>query len=315
MSKAKVEERVCEEISELPDDLIVAILSLIPTKDAVATMFLSKRWLSIWTMVPILDYRDEKEGRNSVWWFLHKSLQYHKAPLVDTLSVRLCSQCPTDVDVGKCVANVVDRCVRGIIFELAWSADPTRLPNSLYSCESLRELSLSDKILVDFPYSSCLPSLQKLELFSVVYKDDDSLQRFLSISCPVLKALFVTRKKDDNLKSLTVKVPSLWCLLYHNCFMNNDVVEEDNSSRCLVIDTPALEEFHVMDTSRDYCLTNHMPCLKGAYLSSNVCPDEKLLISFSSLLSLELCLNHETVWLSFSISLHINIVRIKLHSA
>lgn len=86
MSEAKVEERVCEDrISELPDDLIVAILSLIPTKDAVATMFMSKRWLSIWTMVPVLDYKDEKEGRNSVWSFLHKSLQYHKAPLVDTL--------------------------------------------------------------------------------------------------------------------------------------------------------------------------------------------------------------------------------------
>ncbi|KAL0760768.1 hypothetical protein Bca101_076918 [Brassica carinata] len=262
MSEAKVEERVCEDrISELPDDLIVAILSLIPTKDAVATMFMSKRWLSIWTIVPILDYKDEKEGRNSVWSFLHKSLQYHKAPLVDTLAVLLGSQCPTDVDVGKCVANVVDRRVREIIFELVWSADPTRLPNSLYSCESLRELSLSHKILVDFPYSSCLPSLKKLELSSVVYKDDDSLRRFLSISCPALKALFVTRKKDDNLKTLTVKVPSLWCLLYHNCFMNNDVEEEDNG-RCLVIDTPALEEFHVMDTSRDYCSTNHMPCLK-----------------------------------------------------
>ncbi|CAN6909539.1 unnamed protein product [Brassica oleracea] len=295
MSEAKVEERVCEDrISELPDDLIVAILSLIPTKDAVATMFMSKRWLSIWTIVPILDYKDEKEGRNSVWSFLHKSLQYHKAPLVDTLAVLLGSQCPTDVDVGKCVANVVDRRVREIIFELVWSADPTRLPNSLYSCESLRELSLSHKILVDFPYSSCLPSLKKLELSSVVYKDDDSLRRFLSISCPALKALFVTRKKDDNLKTLTVKVPSLWCLLYHNCFMNNDVEEEDNG-RCLVIDTPALEEFHVMDTSRDYCSTNHMPCLKGAYLSSNSCPGEKLLRSFSSVLSLELCLNHETL--------------------
>lgn len=295
MSEAKLEERICEDrISELPDDLIVAILSLIPTKDAVATMFLSKRWLWIWTMVPILEYKDEKERRNSVWWFLHKSMQYHKAPLVDTLSVLLGSQCPTDVDVGKCVANVVDRSVREIIFELVWSADPTRLPNSLYSCESLRELSLSHKILVDFPYSSCLPSLKKLELFYVVYKDDDSLHRFLSMSCPVLKALFVMRRKDDNLKTLTVKVPSLWGFLYDNCFTNNDVEEEDNGG-CLVIDTPVLEQFHVMDSSRDHCSTNHMPCLKGAYLSSNSCPDENLLRSLSSVLSLELCLNHETV--------------------
>lgn len=43
-------EKVCEDrISALPDDLLLHILSQIPTKDVVTTMVLSKRWRLVWT--------------------------------------------------------------------------------------------------------------------------------------------------------------------------------------------------------------------------------------------------------------------------
>lgn len=100
-----VEETVREDkISELPVDLLVMILGLVPTEDAVATMFLSKRWHSIWTMVPTLEYKDSyvddyyydedeedyynyfgyKESKKSVWKFLDKSMQLHKAPVINS---------------------------------------------------------------------------------------------------------------------------------------------------------------------------------------------------------------------------------------
>ncbi|CAA7062231.1 unnamed protein product [Microthlaspi erraticum] len=156
-----IEERRYEDrISALPQDLLIQILMLIPTKEVVATMILCKRWRFIWTMVPTLDDDDDDDddddadddSKQSVWWFLNKSMELHKAPVLDTLSIQLGSRCPGGVDVGKWVASAVDRGVRLLRLKLCLSPDPTTLPKSLYSCESLVLLTLSQTILVDVPF-------------------------------------------------------------------------------------------------------------------------------------------------------------------
>lgn len=71
----EIKEKVCDDgISALPTDLLVHILSIIPTKDAVATSVLSKPWRYIWTLIPKLFCKDTKHTNNgkSVWWFLEK---------------------------------------------------------------------------------------------------------------------------------------------------------------------------------------------------------------------------------------------------
>lgn len=306
MSEDKIEEIVCEDrISELPEDLLVMILSLVPTKDAVVTMILSKRWFSIWTMVPTLKYKDSKkddddESKKSVWWFLDKSLQSHKAHVIDCLSMKLGPRCPTDADVGKWVANAVDRRVVILNLRLQFT-DPTSLPMSLYTCETLEELNLSHNILVDFPSSACLPSLFKLRLSSVVYKDEASLARFLS-SCPALKALLVQRKKDDNVTNFSVKVPSLWYFWYINKSRPDDNDVED-TDRCLVMDTPKLITFAIVDYSGDSCsVENNMPRLKNVYIHVESSLDsDKFIRSLSKVFSLQLFFSKEVVALFISI--------------
>ncbi|CAH8278400.1 unnamed protein product [Arabidopsis lyrata] len=292
----RVEEIVCEDrISVSPEDLLVTILLYVPTKEAVATMILSKRWLSIWTMLPRLDYRDnnDDEIKKSVCWFLEKSLQLHKAPVLPMLIIELGPQCPSDADVEKCVAKAVDRRVIFLRLGLLWSADPISLPKTLYSCESLKILSLSDKILVDVPSTACLPSLRLLELNSVVYKNENSLVRFLS-SCPLLKSLLVKRNKDDNVKKFIVKVPSLLELMYTNLSSHNDV---EDTGRCVVIDTPALTEFDFTDHSGDSCSIDNTLCLEQVHIDVYLpSPDlDKFLRSFSAVLFLELGLNDEMI--------------------
>ncbi|CAN8311229.1 unnamed protein product [Cochlearia groenlandica] len=286
--EANIEKTVFEEedrISALHDDLLVKIMLSLSTKDAVATMVLSKRWQFIWMILPSLAYKKNKcinnrffccddgdddeddETKRSTWWFLDKSMQLHKAPVLQTLLIKLGPGCPIDADVGKWLAKAVSRRVAVIKFKLSWSTGPLRLPNSLYTCETLKELSLTHKILVDFPSSSCLPSLRTLDLLNVVYKDDASLSWFLSNCCPILELLNVDRNKNDNVAKFSVKVPSLLTLWYDN---NDDNGHDDvvlDNDRCLVIDTPALIEFWITDYSRDSCLIqNNMPRLLEAHI-------------------------------------------------
>ncbi|KAH0909963.1 hypothetical protein HID58_033284 [Brassica napus] len=234
-----VRERNCEDrISALPDDLLVKILLFVPTKDIVTTMILSKRWRTIWTEVPRLEYEDIVSNTNSeqksVWWFLEKSLQLHKAPILESLCIQLKEICPTNVDVAKLVGQAVDRSLRRLLFHLSWLAKPTSMPNILYTCETLTELELFNKIILDIPPSVCLPSLAKLYLFCVLYKDDVSLVRLLS-NCPVLRILIVIRSEEDgNVKKYTVKVPSLEEFTY----LYKRPLSLAENTRSLVLDCP-----------------------------------------------------------------------------
>ncbi|WZZ11401.1 hypothetical protein YC2023_097322 [Brassica napus] len=257
MLETKIEEIDCEDrISALPVELLVTILLLVPIKDA--------------------------------------SLKLHKAPVLEKLLISLGRRCPSDANVGNWVEKAVDRGVVVVKFKLRWSAGPTTLPRSLYTCETLKELSLSNKVLVDFPSSpSCLPSLELLQLFCVAYKDEASLARFLS-SCPVLGILIVKRKKSDNLTNFIVKVSSLWMLFYNNTACLQDDTDVVDSDSCLVIDTPALIKFKVDDDSRDSWSIGNMPCLEEAYISVNSLSNfDKFITASSSILSLDLTFTDE----------------------
>ncbi|KAL9281873.1 putative F-box domain, leucine-rich repeat domain superfamily, F-box-like domain superfamily [Arabidopsis thaliana] len=135
-----------DRISALPDDLLVRILLLVPTKAAVATMILSKRWQFIWTM----------------------SLGLHKAPILERLTIKLGPHCPVNANVGMWIGNAVDR-----------------------------------RVFVDVSSPVCLPSLKRLLIVFVVYKDDDSVVRLLS-SCPILEYMYVLRHEQDNVTKFSV---------------------------------------------------------------------------------------------------------------
>ncbi|RZC49420.1 hypothetical protein C5167_017846 [Papaver somniferum] len=57
MENRKIVERDgMDQISNLSDDVLVIILSLVPTEQAVTTSFLSKRWKFLWNLLPELDF-------------------------------------------------------------------------------------------------------------------------------------------------------------------------------------------------------------------------------------------------------------------
>nr|VDC72924.1 unnamed protein product [Brassica rapa] len=165
-----------DRISALHDDLLLKILSQVPTKDAVTTMVFrhcsSKRWGLVWTMVPKLEYTDRsKEGENSIWRLIDKSFQLHKAPVLEILRIQIDHyQFSNDADIGNA-------------------------------------------LVVDVPSLPCLPLLDTLALLGVVFKDESSHVRLLS-NCPALSYLCVHRNMSDNVTRFIVKVPSLKSFTY-----------------------------------------------------------------------------------------------------
>ncbi|KAG2329084.1 hypothetical protein Bca52824_000264 [Brassica carinata] len=276
-------------------------------------MILSKRWRYIWTMVSKLDYLNDDIkklgfldflfGSSYQRWFLQfidESLQLHKAPVLERLAIELGPRCPddVDVDVGKWIEKAVNRRVREIEFILRWSAEHTSLPRSLYTCDTLASLSLSEKILVDVPSLACLPSLKDLELHSVVYKDEDSLARLLS-SCPNLKHLSVARSPQDNVKRFDIKAPLLESLSYVYVELRSHN-EGGIGGGTLVIDSPALEEISMADYSGDSCFIENKPHLDRAFISGFCYPDNKFRTCLSSVRYLELVLNFATTFIRYA---------------
>ncbi|CAN8259815.1 unnamed protein product [Cochlearia groenlandica] len=275
----------CEDrISALPDDLLLHILSQLQTKYAVKTMILSKRWRFVWPVTPKLDYSESYQAKKSVWEFLDKSLQHHKANLLETLNIHLDPRCPVDADIGKWLSHAVCLLVREINLEFFRFRSPKTLPSCLYTSKTLLKLTLSNQILIDVPSEACLPLLQSLNLTLVVYKDQDSHVRLLS-SCPALQVLSVVRDVEDNMTKFSVNVPSLEKLTY----MDND---SGVSGRSLVIDSPRLS-YVKMNDLKDSFLIKNMPRLDEASVNSFFRFDKKILSSFSSVKFLNLALTYE----------------------
>lgn len=186
-----------DRISYLPDDLLLQILSLVPITDAVNTSILSKRWTSLWRMMPMLAY-DANTCPNidsrSFEIFWRRSLKLHEAPVLQTLTIRPREHTSYHLKLPKSFPNTVFR--------------------------KLVVLKLYNIIGLDFSGKSpvCFRSMKSLHLTRVRFHGEEYFCRLIS-SCPVLDELFLdtvaTALRDRfhsfrTCKSLfTISVPSL----------------------------------------------------------------------------------------------------------
>ncbi|CAA7062494.1 unnamed protein product [Microthlaspi erraticum] len=217
-----------DRISQLSDDLLIEILSLVPTKDAVAVSTLSKRWMSLWTLVPRLifyDYFDEDDEYYyySSEYFDHKekhakrlsrfvsgTLLLHKAAALESFYLKSATECSPS-EVGLWVRIAVERFVRDLKIIFYGHHGLVHLPSNFFRCETLETLVLDRLIVSEVPCRCSFGSLKKLQLLSLKYSDDESFSRLTS-SCPVLEDLVVETCLSDNVVTFTVNVPSLQSL-------------------------------------------------------------------------------------------------------
>lgn len=222
-------------ISELPDALLLQILSLIPTIDVVRTCILSKRWRSIWKDVNKLDY-DHQNDRKLSHQFVQRFLISHKSShlvhsFLESMRLIVGSDCEA-VDIEIWIGYAVKHGLRELELDSFLEKENIQLPSNIYTCKTLEILKLKNCVRVDVPNSQvCFKSLKILNLQLVYFKDDDSVRRLFSC-CHNLEELVVKRYMDK-VTNFTIEVPSLKRLSIHDC-------SDGDGRRGYVINTPSL---------------------------------------------------------------------------
>ncbi|XP_074270434.1 F-box/LRR-repeat protein At3g26922-like [Silene latifolia] len=263
-----------DRLSELPDELIVHILSLMPTLEAVRTVLIGPRFGNLWKWVHTLwfgdaDFLDQMFG-DGLWMndsikcgrfviFVRNVLMLHKRLSIDTF--RLSIQFSNHKDNLNIVDEVkmwlrfaLDRQAKQIMFftrsDRQFMEDHLMLPN--LTSDYLDTLGLSG-CRIDTQVHVNLKSLNYL-LLNQIIMTDEAFHRFVS-GCPSLRKLCVLRPsviqklcfsdpKIDTL-SLLLRNPDNPCLLY--CPNHKNLELEIFNHLPEVIDVSSIRYINVKD--------------------------------------------------------------------
>ncbi|XWS63930.1 hypothetical protein CRYUN_Cryun06bG0143600 [Craigia yunnanensis] len=212
MKDGQGEERSRDRISELPDEILLTILSFLKTLKEVANIcFLSKRWQSLWPNIVTLNF-DASDGlcelrrngnlrkkkRSCYIGWVNRILELHKGSTLNEFRVCFDLDWTCRHDIDSWFHFAISKRVRKLEFDFEEVAEKTWPPG-------LRSYSLT-KSCYDYirtPHGlSCIGLLTSLCL-RFVKVSGEVLEHFLS-HCPLLEKLVVEWSKN----LVTLKVAS-----------------------------------------------------------------------------------------------------------
>ncbi|KAL5976126.1 hypothetical protein ACLOJK_020456 [Asimina triloba] len=200
-----------DRLSTLPLPVLHRILTFLPTKHAVQTCILSKRWEDLWASVPALDLDDDlfpyafpckekkkpqSDGHREAEAALSKETTTLPDFVYRVMALRYGSNLQgfrlllhnnywaPCVDTWLCYA--VRHSVQKV--EISFCSEQRyRLPRWLLRCSSLQDMKLDlQNSLVDLPSCISLPNLESLKLAHLRVNAGSSVQQLLC-GCPKLK--------------------------------------------------------------------------------------------------------------------------------
>ncbi|XP_020223370.1 F-box/FBD/LRR-repeat protein At2g04230 [Cajanus cajan] len=183
-----------DRISHLPDVLLLQILSLLPTKQAVITGILSKRWRPLWPAVSLLDFDDEcspepRHGDAGFAEFVYSVLLLQDAPTIERFRLRCRSPNSCVGHIPTWLCHVTRRRVEHVELSLSLSRY-VALPRQLFNCDTISVMKLNGVYFnVLALFSVRLPLLRVLHVGDrVLFGCHDYVVKLLA-GCPMLEDL------------------------------------------------------------------------------------------------------------------------------
>ncbi|XP_050369309.1 F-box/LRR-repeat protein At3g26922-like [Argentina anserina] len=201
-------KRGSKSLRDLPVDVILKILSFLPTKDAIRTTILSTSWESMWTILPSLTFIEWKfEKRDLFMNAVERALMLRGRADIKEFTLS-CEVVGDAIRVNTWIYAVVQRNVEVLSLVLPKFIGPISLPRSLFTSTKLKVLLLNLRCIFRVPSTICFTSLRRLTLSSVVFSDYNSAQKLFS-GCPVLEEIFLYRCNWENINLVIISAPKL----------------------------------------------------------------------------------------------------------
>ncbi|XP_078153478.1 F-box/LRR-repeat protein At4g14096-like [Carex rostrata] len=290
-----------DRISQLPDDLQILILSSLSTKEAFKTSLLAKKLQNSWAKLPDVnldfdEFLPEDSGDDKKLLKLHaeKFKKFgdrilnnpDKLRNLEKLKLAWVEGDTYPTPAFKWLDTVAKQNLKFLSVHI-YSESDFRVPDSIFSCESLEEmeLNLEDEIIAPSQESVHLPHLKKLTLRSI-FIEDGVMQKLSGLSALEEMVLFDCYLRTCEISSDTLKRLELngYCNFHNKTGVN----ETD-----ITISTPHLLYLEVLSCAKGTIKLNKMESLVKACIHYH--EDSLFLTGLSNASELELMLAKSSV--------------------
>ncbi|CAE5972664.1 unnamed protein product [Arabidopsis arenosa] len=244
----RISRETLDLISSLPDVILHDILSFMPTKFAIRTSLLSKRWRHIWCQTPSLSFENCRLESPS----LNEILTRYTAPKMVKFHLHTIAMNNIPHHINRWIKLVMSRNVENLSLDLFNFAE-YKFPAFFYINSSVKQLSLKFSPF-DMVVPRCLvswTSLRKLYLSSCSLSDESmaqilsgcpNLERLKLCSCNALKILDLS--KSMRLRTLEInsdtRFPGTLKIVapYIHCL----ILKSSHHLPCVLVDVSSLVE-------------------------------------------------------------------------